>query len=65
MSKKLGTNTNLELISLEHAKIIALPSDNFDNNLMKMVNIEQQLGYVDNNLTLNKIVNYDFLPWNI
>ena len=62
MSKKLGTNTNIELSSLEHVKFIALPSDNFDNNLMKMVNIEQQLGYVNNNLTLNQIVNYDFLP---
>lgn len=62
VSKKLGTNTNIELSSLEHVKFIALPSDNFDNNLMKMVNIEQQLGYVNNNLTLNQIVNYDFLP---
>ena len=62
VSKKLGTNTNIELSSLEHVKFIAQPSDNFDNNLMKMVNIEQQLGYVNNNLTLNQIVNYDFLP---
>jgi len=62
VSKKLGTNTNIELSSLEHVKFIALPSDNFDNNLIKMVNIEQQLGYVNNNLTLNQIVNYDFLP---
>ena len=62
VSKKLGTNTNIELSSLEHVKFIALPSDNFDNNLMKMLNIEQQLGYVNNNLTLNQIVNYDFLP---
>jgi NitT/TauT family transport system substrate-binding protein len=62
VSKKLGTNANIELNSLEHVKFIGLPSDNFDNNLMKMVSIEHELGYVNNNLTLNQIVNYDFLP---
>jgi NitT/TauT family transport system substrate-binding protein len=62
VSKKLGTNYNVELDSLQHVKFIALPTDDFDNNLMKMVSIQQQLGYVKNNLTLNEIVNYNFLP---
>ena len=62
VSKKLGTNYNVELDSLKHVKFIALPTDDFDNNLMKMVSIQQQLGYVKNNLTLNEIVNYNFLP---
>ncbi len=62
VSNKLGTNTNIELASLEHVKFIAKPNDEYNNNLMKLVSLQQQFGYVQNNLTLSQIVNYNFLP---
>jgi NitT/TauT family transport system substrate-binding protein len=62
VSEKLGTNYVVELNSLSHVKFIAVPSDDFDNNLLKMITIQQQIGYVKNNLTLNEIVNYNYLP---
>lgn len=62
VSKKLGTNHNIELESLKHVKFIAVPSDDYDNNLMELVNLQKHFGYVKNNLTLSQIVNFDFLP---
>lgn len=62
VSKKLGTNYNIEVASLQHVKFLALPSNDFDNNLLELVSIQKQLGYVNNNLTLDQIVNYNFLP---
>lgn len=62
VSNKLGTNPDIELASLEHVKFIAEPNTTYDNNLMKLVSLQQQLGYVKNNLTLSEIVNYNFLP---
>ncbi|ADZ10109.1 ABC-type transporter, periplasmic subunit family 3 [Methanobacterium lacus] len=62
VSNKLGTNPNIELASLEHVKFISEPNTEYDNNLMKLVSLQQQLGYVKNNLTLSQIVNYNFLP---
>lgn len=61
VSKKLGTKYDIELKSLEHVKFLAIPSDDYDNNLMEMVNIQKQLDYVTNNLTLDQIVNYNFI----
>ncbi len=62
LSKKLGTYYDVELKSLQHVKFISTPTNEYDNNLMKLVNIQKQLGYVKNNLTLDQIVNYNFLP---
>jgi len=62
VSKKLGTNYNIELESLKHVEFIAKPSDDYDNNLMELVNLQKHFGYVNNNLTLSQIVDYSFLP---
>lgn len=62
VSNKLGTNSNIELASMGHVKFIAEPSNEYDNNLMELVNLQQHFGYVKNNLTLSQIVNYSFLP---
>lgn len=61
VSKKLGTNYNIELESLKHVEFIAIPNDDYDNNLLELVNLQQHFGYVNNNLTLSQIVDYSFL----
>jgi NitT/TauT family transport system substrate-binding protein len=62
VSKKLGTNYNIEMESLEHVEFIAVPNDDYNSNLMELVNLQKQFGYVNNNLTLSQIVDYKFLP---
>jgi len=62
VSKKLGTNYDVELESLNHVKFIAVPTKEFNYNIMKLVDIQKKLGYVKNNLTLNQIVDYNYLP---
>jgi NitT/TauT family transport system substrate-binding protein len=61
LSKKLGTNINVELEALNHVDFIAVPSEQFDDNIMKLIEVQKQLGYVHNNLTLDQILNTNFL----
>ena len=62
VSKKLGTNYNIELESIKHVEYIAVPNDDYDNNLLELVDLQRHFGYVNNNLTLSQIVDYSFLP---
>ncbi|UTB31967.1 MAG: ABC transporter substrate-binding protein [Methanobacterium sp. ERen5] len=62
VSNKLGTNNIIELASMQHVKFIAQPNTDYDNNLLKLVSLQQQFGYVKNNLTLTQIVDYNFRP---
>jgi NitT/TauT family transport system substrate-binding protein len=62
LSKKLGTNMNVELEALNHVDFIAIPSAQFDDNIMKLIEVQKQLGYVNNNLTLDQILDTNFLP---
>ena len=62
LSKKLGTNLNVELEALNHVEFIAVPSEQFDDNIMKLIEVQKELGYVNNNLTLDQILDTNFLP---
>jgi NitT/TauT family transport system substrate-binding protein len=62
LSKKLGTNMNVELEALNHVDFIAVPSAQFDDNIMKLIEVQKELGYVNNNLTLDQILDTNFLP---
>lgn len=62
VSKKLGTNIDVEYESLNHVKFIAIPNSDFDDNIMKLVGVQKQLGYVKNNLTIDQILDLNFLP---
>jgi len=57
---KLDANTEKEVLS--HIKFVAIPDEEFINNDLKMVSIQRQMGYVENNLTQNEIFNLQFLP---
>jgi NitT/TauT family transport system substrate-binding protein len=62
LSKKLGTNLNVEMEALNHVDFIAVPSQQFDDNIMKLIEVQRELGYVNNNLTLDQILNINYLP---
>ena len=64
VSKKLGTNVNIELEARNNIKFIAVPTTEFENNLMKLVEIQKQLGYINGNNTdnINSFTDLSYLP---
>ncbi len=64
VSKKLGTDINVELEARDNIKFIAVPTTEFENNLMKLVEIQKQLGYISSNNTdtLDSFTNLSYLP---
>lgn len=64
VSKKLGTNVNIEHEARNNIKFIAIPTTEFQNNLMKLVEIQKQLGYIKGNNTdnINSFTDLSFLP---
>lgn len=57
---KLDVNTEKEV--LDHIKFVAIPDEDFINNDLKIVSIQRQMGYVQNNLTQNMIFDLQYLP---
>jgi NitT/TauT family transport system substrate-binding protein len=64
VSKKLGTNVNIEHEARNNIKFIAIPTTEFQNNLMKLVEIQKQVGYIKGNNTdnINSFTDLSFLP---
>ena len=63
VSKKLGTNIDVELEARNHITFIAIPTQEFENNIMKLVDIQKQLGYIKGNETnmLNSFTDFSYL----
>ena len=61
VSKKLGTNVNVELEARNHIAFLSVPTSDFENNVLAMIQFQKQLGYVKNNLTIQQIFNSNFL----
>jgi NitT/TauT family transport system substrate-binding protein len=61
VSKKLGTNIDVEKEGLKHVDFISYPSDDFINNVIKMVEIQQKLGYIKNNLTKDQLFDLQYI----
>lgn len=64
VSKKLGTDIDVELEARNHITFIAVPTKEFENNIMKLVDIQKQLGYIKGNETnmLNSFTDFSYLP---
>jgi NitT/TauT family transport system substrate-binding protein len=62
LSKKIGTLSDLELEGLAHVEYIALPDFKYEENLLKMVQLQKHMDYIKNNLTLNQIADFSYLP---
>ncbi|HML05556.1 MAG TPA: ABC transporter substrate-binding protein [Methanobacterium sp.] len=61
VSKKLGTNVEVEKEGLKHVDFIAIPSKDFVKNVLKFVEIQRQLGYIKNNLTEDQLFNLQYI----
>lgn len=48
---KLGTNLTIEQNALKDVEFIAIPTPEFENNINKLIEIQIELGYLENNLT--------------
>jgi NitT/TauT family transport system substrate-binding protein len=57
---KIDLNTEKEI--LDHIKFVSVPDEDFINNDLKIVSIQRQMGYVQNNLTQNDIFDLQYLP---
>jgi sulfonate transport system substrate-binding protein len=64
VAKKLGTNIDVELEARNHITFIAIPTLEFENNTIKLVEIQKQLGYIKGNNTneLNSFTDFSYLP---
>jgi NitT/TauT family transport system substrate-binding protein len=62
VSKKLGTNLNVELEARNHIEFLAVPTPSFENNVLEMIQVQKQLGYVNSNLTIQQLFDNSFLP---
>lgn len=62
LSKQFKISVNTEKNVLNHIKFVAAPDGDFINNSLKIGSIQRQLGYVEHNLTQNKIFDLKYLP---
>ncbi len=62
VSQKLGTNVKVELEARKHIEFLAVPTTVFENNVLELIQIQEKLGYVKNNLTIQQLFNTNFLP---
>lgn len=59
VSKKLGTDKEVEDEGLTHVQFDSNLSTTFVDNVMKFVYVQQQLGYLKTNLTESQLFNFD------
>ncbi|MGZ7047474.1 MAG: ABC transporter substrate-binding protein [Methanobacterium sp.] len=62
LSKQFKIDSNTEKEILDHIKFLSVPDEDFINNDLKIVSIQRQMGYVENNLTKNDIFDLKYLP---
>jgi len=64
LSEKLGVTLKIEEDALIHVEFVAVPTDEFKTNTLKIVDIQKQIGYIDKNVTItpNDIFDLDYLP---
>ncbi len=62
ISRKLGTNVDVEREGLKHLDFIAVPSEEFILNSMKFIELQKQLGYLNRSTNETEIFNLEYLP---
>lgn len=61
ISKKLGTDVEVEKEGLNHVEYISKPSEEFIGNVFKMVEIQNQLGYIKKGLNREQLFNLQYI----
>jgi NitT/TauT family transport system substrate-binding protein len=60
--KKMGTSLEIEKDGISKIEYLALPDSKFEQNVLKIVKIQQQMGYIKNNLSSSQIFDFNYLP---
>ena len=61
VSKKLGVNFKSEQESVDNVEFVAIPSDQFKADTLKVIDIQKQIGYITNNITSNDVFDLQYL----
>ncbi len=61
VSKKLGVNFKSEQESVDHVEFVAIPSDQFKADTLKIIDIQKSIGYITNNITSNDVFDLQYL----
>lgn len=62
LSNRLKMDPNTEKEVLKHIKFVWMPDSQFIDNNLKIVSIQRNMGYVEDNLTQNDIFDLQYLP---
>lgn len=62
LSRKLGTDVELERLGLENVEFIAFPSQNFMEKTLTIHRIQKELGYVKSDISIEDIFDLRYLP---
>jgi NitT/TauT family transport system substrate-binding protein len=58
---KMGTSLEIEKEGISEIEYLASPNPEFNKNVMKIVKIQQQMGYIKNNFSGSQIFNFKYL----
>ncbi len=62
LSKQFKISVSTEKEVLSHIKFVSVPDEDFINDSLKIMSIQRQLGYVEHNITLDRIFDLRYLP---
>lgn len=62
MSKKIGLSPEIEKEGIKHIDYISIPDSNFVPNVLKIVQMQQKLGLINNSLSSNQLFDFSYLP---
>ncbi len=58
---KMGTTLEIEKEGISEIEYLALPNSEFSLNVIKMVKIQQKMGYIKNNISYSQIFDFEYL----
>jgi NitT/TauT family transport system substrate-binding protein len=61
LTQELTTNPEVEMMSLQHIRFVYSVDEGFQDNVLRFMNIEINMGYLKSNLTANQIFDTQFL----
>ncbi|TMS41186.1 MAG: ABC transporter substrate-binding protein [Methanobacterium sp.] len=61
ISEKLGTNYQVQAESMKHLNFMYIPSENFIFDVGKFMEVQNNLGYIDNIPSYNSLYDFSFL----
>lgn len=64
MSEKMEDSTTVEKESISHIKYVSHPDSKFIKNVIEIIKIQKEMGYIKNNISYYQIFDFNYLPSN-